>query len=193
MDVFFSDSDRKLYISLLQKAKDDAQCNFLAWCLMSNHVHFIIIPKHASSFSDLFRWVHAHYTRHVNKREDCIGHLWQERFHSSPLSHSHLCHSLRYILLNPVKAGLARRSTDYRWSSARFTFNPQIGDPLISKPLDSRLVDALRTMGKKTYVEDCKQIEFRLRNNFAYAHPEQIQSWESEFGIRAAPLRGPRR
>ncbi len=193
MDVFHSDSDRKLYLSLIQKAKEDVGCQFLAWCLMSNHVHFIIIPEHQHSFAELFRWVHGHYTRNLNKRDDCVGHLWQERFHSSPLSHSHLCHSLRYILLNPVKAGIVKRSTDYRWSSARFTFHPQVGDPLITKPLETSLVDTLRKMRQKDLLEDSQEIEFRLRNNFAYAEPSQIRLWEKEYGVRSSPLRGPRR
>lgn len=187
MNVFHSDHDHKLYLTLMQQARDRTECEFLAWCLMSNHVHFIVIPKQPEDLTRLFQWAHAHYTRAMNKKNDCTGHLWQERFYSATVADSHLCRSLRYVLLNPVRAGIAQKSVDYLWSSARFTFNPSVGDPLIQKPLHRNLVQQLNILGKENIDDEAAEIEHCLRNNFAYGDKEIIQSWEKEYGVRLSP------
>ncbi len=168
MEVFRHDADRRFYLSLLQEGRDRTSCEFLAWCLMPNHVHFIIIPPEPDSLAELFRWTHGHYTRYLNKQDDCTGHLWQERFHSSPLSDAHRTNALRYILMNPVEAGMCEKSVDYDWSSARFTFQSKIGDPLIKRPLPQLWVENLKAMGSSGIQEDRKKIDYYLRNNFAY-------------------------
>jgi putative transposase len=193
MDVFHSDEDRKLYLKLLQQARDQTRCEFLAWCLMSNHVHFLVIPPAKDSLAELFRWTHTHYTRYKNRLSECSGHLWQARFHSSPLSPSHLARSLRYILLNPVKAGLVEKSIHYEWSSARFTFNPKLGDPLIRQPINTELRSALKSLGMKKLNEDATNIDSCLRGNRPYADANTISKWEKTYQIALTPQKRGRR
>jgi putative transposase len=187
MDVFHSDHDRKLYLTLMQQARERTNCQFMAWCLMSNHVHFIVIPKEKDDLTRLFQWAHAHYTRSINKRNDCTGHLWQERFYSAIITDSHLPHCLRYVLRNPVKAGLARKSIDYQWSSARFTFNSICGDPLIKESLQKNLVKRLNFLNQEKMNEEEAEIEYSLRNNFAYGDRNIIERWEKKYGVRLSP------
>ena len=65
---------------------------------------------------------HAHqrYTRAINAREKWTGFLWQGRFGSCAMDEGHALAAVRYVELNPVKAGLVERAQDWRWSSARF-------------------------------------------------------------------------
>jgi hypothetical protein len=159
---------------------------------MPNHVHFIVIPEHEDGLAQLFRWAHSKFTRRVNQEAECTGHLWQDRFFSSPLTSSHLTNAYRYVLRNPVEAGLAKRSVDYPWSSARFTFNPKTGDPLIKKSPEKRIVENLRAMGTKGTEQDALEIERSLRNNFAFGDRTEIRELEEKLGVRLSASRAMR-
>ena len=82
MDVFFSDDDYLTYIALLKKASLRYGIDIWAYCLMTNHAHFIAVPKKADSLARCFSDVHVRYTRMINKRQEWKGHLWQARFGS---------------------------------------------------------------------------------------------------------------
>jgi putative transposase len=89
-----------------------------AYCLMPNHVHLIAVPIRSDSFRHAIGEAHRRYTRRINFREKWKGHLWQERFASYAMSESHLLAAVRYIELNPVRAGLVKTPLLYEWSSA---------------------------------------------------------------------------
>jgi putative transposase len=116
--VFFSTTHRKTYLGLLERNCPDAGVRVLAYCLMSNHVHLVVVPERADSLAVLFRRVHGAYAQAVNAALGRTGHLWQNRFYSCPLSERHLWIALRYVEANPVRAGLASDPAEYRWSSA---------------------------------------------------------------------------
>jgi len=120
MDVFFSERDKEHYLASLAESASKHGLEFLAWCLMSNHVHFVVVPNQERSLAAAFGDAHRRYTRAINLREGWRGHLWQERFHSYPLDESHLLAAVRYVELNPVRAGLVADAEDWSWSSARF-------------------------------------------------------------------------
>ena len=96
----------------------DAEVRVLAYCLMSNHVHLVVVPGRADSLAVLFRRVHGRYAQYLNIRRQRSGHLWQSRFFSCALSESHLWVALRYVEQNPCRACIAGTPGEYRWSSA---------------------------------------------------------------------------
>jgi putative transposase len=77
------------------------------------------------------------YSNRFNKKHGFVGHLWQERPFSCVLAGSHLLNAIRYVELNPVRAGIVGAASDYRWSSARShcmgTFDPLL-DPEWGRP-----------------------------------------------------------
>jgi len=95
----------------------DAEVRVLAYCLMSNHVHLVVVPGRADSLAVLFRRVHGRYAQYLNIRRQRSGHLWQSRFFSCALSESHLWVALRYVEQNPCRACIAGTPGEYRWSS----------------------------------------------------------------------------
>ncbi len=117
--VFFSDGDYAAYKELLAEGCHAARVEVLAWCLMPNHVHLILVPKDEDGLRAALAEAHRRYTRLVNFREGWRGYLWQGRFASVPMDDAYLMTCLRYVELNPVRAGLVRRARDWRWSSAR--------------------------------------------------------------------------
>ncbi len=119
MDVFLQEDDYAVYLDLLREWCGRAGTKVWAYCLMPNHVHLILVPSDEDGLRAALGEVHRRYTRHVNRRQDWRGHLWQERFHSFPLDEPHLAAAVRYVERNPVRAGLAKRPEDWAWSSAR--------------------------------------------------------------------------
>ena len=126
--IFFLNSDRELYLHLLQRNLATTHVRLLAYALMPNHVHAVVVPERDDSLARLFRRVHGRYAQYINTRRDRCGHLWQGRFYSCPLSFSRLPTALRYVELNPCRAGLVDQPEDYRWSSAATHLNG-VADP----------------------------------------------------------------
>ncbi len=137
--VFFSDSDRYTYTLKLRNAAREYGVSFLSWCLMDNHVHLIAIPDKEKSFASCFRKAHSQYAYYINSQYDWRGHLWQCRFHSSPLGPSYLYNAIRYVEQNPVRAGMTLNPWDYRWSSAGFHTGQRKYDLLVNRDSDNHI------------------------------------------------------
>lgn len=117
--TFFCDADYRLYLHLLRDACAKAGTAVWGWCLMPNHVHLILVPARPDGLAEALRGPHWAYASHVNGRENWRGHLWQSRFASVPMDEPHLHVCLRYVELNPIRAGLVARPEEWPWSSAR--------------------------------------------------------------------------
>lgn len=94
--TFFTKSDYQYYLDLLISAQMDAAVVVLAYCLMPNHVHLVVIPEHEKSLSEFLGPTHRRYAMTVNQRKQWKGHLWQERFHSFVMDERHLLSAVRY-------------------------------------------------------------------------------------------------
>ena len=116
--TFFTDADRNTYLDCLAKYCAQARARILAYCLMSNHVHLVLVPEERQSLAVALRRTHSRYALYLNARRDRVGHLWQNRFYSSALDEEHLWIALRYVERNPVRANLVKRPEEYKWSSA---------------------------------------------------------------------------
>lgn len=116
--VFFDDGDREVYLSLLVENCERFGVGLMGFCLMTNHVHVVAVPKRANSLAKAFGRTHHDYARwlHIRRRES--GHLWQNRFFSCPMDEAYCWATLAYIERNPVRAGLVARAEDSPWSSA---------------------------------------------------------------------------
>ena len=117
-DVFFTPGDRQVYLGLLRQYAEHYQLQILGYCLMTNHVHLIATPPEQASLAKAMREVHGRYARYRNAVESSSGHLWQNRYYSCAVEGVRLASVMRYVELNPVRAGLVRAAEDYAWSSA---------------------------------------------------------------------------
>ena len=89
------------------------------------------MPEQESSLGKAFGEAHKAYTRARNFREGVRGYLFQGRFGSYVMDKPHLLCAARYILLNPVRAGLVKTVVDWPWSSARYHFGRRKRDVLV--------------------------------------------------------------
>jgi len=117
--VFFGDEDYAAYRELVSEACAERGVRCLAWCLMPDHVHLILTPPVADGLRAALSEAHRRYSRRINFAHGWTGYLWQGRFASYPMDEAHLLAAVRYVELNPVRAKLAARAEDWRWSSAR--------------------------------------------------------------------------
>jgi putative transposase len=168
LDVFFTDEDRIAYIEYLKAACKRYDVAIWAYCLMSNHVHFIAVPGKADSLSRCFSDTHGRYTRRINARQGWKGHLWQARFGSNVLSEKHLIAAVRYVERNPVRAGIVKEAWEYPWSSAAYHTSKVNHDRLAGS--DNMLKDLigdwevyLREQDEKVFVEMIRQESFVSR------------------------------
>ncbi|MGH9515073.1 MAG: transposase [Terriglobales bacterium] len=116
--ILDNDGDRMTYLGLLRQYSQLHGLSLLGYCLMSNHVHLIAVPHTAVGLAQALKQTHGRYASYWNAHHWSSGHVWQGRFFSCPLDDSHLWKALRYVELNPVRAGMVEAAHQWRWSSA---------------------------------------------------------------------------
>ena len=129
--ILASDTDRVTYLELLREYSQLYALSVLGYCLMSNHVHMIAIPQTSQALSQSLKQAHGRYAAYWNAEQSSSGHVWQGRFYSCPLDESHLWRALRYVELNPVRAGMVATREKWRWSSAAIHCGLTNSDPLL--------------------------------------------------------------
>ncbi len=112
------DRHRTFYLDLLRRHCGRHRVHILGYCLMVNHVHLVVVPEEPHSLARALGRTHNDYARWLQASLGLTGHLWQNRYWSCPMDEAHCWEALRYIELNPVRAGLAETAWEYRWSSA---------------------------------------------------------------------------
>lgn len=127
--LFEDDADRKRYVNLFTTHFDKQGVSILAWCLMDNHVH-LIASGDLDKISTAMQFIGRSYAHYFNARHDRVGHLMQGRFKSVPISSDEqLLETVRYVHLNPERAGIEKASS-YKWSSYReYQSAPEYVDP----------------------------------------------------------------
>ena len=139
--TFFGARDYRMFLDMLARRKHEVDVDIWAYCLMPNHVHYVVIPSSENSLAELFRSVHRNYARQINRRESWRGHLWQERYFSVPMDEEHLLSAVRYVEMNPVRAGLCDHPADWRWSSVHAHLEREDDDLVTVAPMLNRVAE----------------------------------------------------
>lgn len=129
--IFQTDRDRQAYLDFMAGELNGFGVDVLAWCLMTNHTHMIVVPKDSAVLARAIGEAHRRYTRLKNFSDGVRGYLFQGRFGSCVLAERRLPAAARYLELNPVSGGIAKEAADYPWSSARFHLGARQGDALV--------------------------------------------------------------
>jgi putative transposase len=116
--VFFNDHDRSAYLDRLRQCTQRAGVEVLAYCLMGNHVHLVAVPAARHSLERALRPLHARHAQRINRLHNWKGHVWQGRYFAAALDDRYMWAAIRYVELNPVRAGLVTIAHEYAWSSA---------------------------------------------------------------------------
>lgn len=118
-EILKDDCDRAKFCLLLQYACEKHQLSVHGFCFMRNHVHLVIQP-HTSNLTDGMHALGFRYAQYFNKKYKRRGYLYQGRYKAVLVqSGTYLRRLIRYIHLNPVRAGIVQQPEDYHWSSHR--------------------------------------------------------------------------
>jgi putative transposase len=130
--IFLRKEDRIKYLAWIKEYSKKYELEIWAYCLMINHVHFIAVPQKLDSMARTFNTVHMLYSQYYNRKLNKKGHLWQGRFYSCPLDSEHLYEAIRYVEMNPVRAGLVEKPDYYEWSSAKAHIDNNFKNTILS-------------------------------------------------------------
>lgn len=115
--IFIDDRDRIKFIDILAKTVMDHRWVCHAYCLMGNHYHLLVETPEANLSAGM-HLLNGMYTQAFNHRHHRTGHVYEGRFRSNLVEKgAYFLELSRYIVLNPVRAGLTDRPEEYHWSS----------------------------------------------------------------------------
>ncbi len=175
-------SDFTTYCYLINKYTVRHKVSVIAYCLMNNHVHFVMVPEEKSGISRLFNTVQMRYAQYKNYKRKTSGHLWQGRFFSCLLDNDHLFYAIRYVEQNPVRAKMVNYPWDYEWSSAK----GHVGK-LLTKYIKIKKISIIEKKYWKQYLLNSdgdidEKIRRKTKMGKAFAGNEFISYWESKLG-----------
>jgi len=115
--IFADDFDRQRFLGLTALVVRKYHWTCHAYCLMTTHYHLMITTREPNIGRGM-QALNGRYAQSFNRRHKLAGHVFQDRYHSVVVEQeSHLLELVRYIALNPVRAGLCSAPEDWRWSS----------------------------------------------------------------------------
>jgi REP element-mobilizing transposase RayT len=124
--LFREDRDRCLFLLGLRDVVGRMGWSCLTFCLMSTHYHFLVCTPEAN-LAEGMRRLNGRYAESFNRHHRERGHAFGARYWSEPVRRDeHLLETLRYIALNPVRAGVVSRPEDWRWGAHRHLTDPTV-------------------------------------------------------------------
>jgi putative transposase len=192
MDIFYRDKDRKEYLFLMNQQAERCGLHFVGYCLMTNHVHLLVIPEREDSLRLGIGEAHRLYTRYINFIEKTRGYLFQGRFFSCPMDDSYFIAAARYVERNPVRAKICESAGDYQWSSARYHLGKIKKDPIIKSRYEG--IGSVSEWGK--FLKSEPRLINMMKVNFRTGRPlgtnEFLKEAEALTGRDLIPKKGGR-
>lgn len=141
--VFFREDDYAAYLQWMGEAAQRYDCAVHAYVLMTNHVHVLVTPAEKNSLSLMMQYIGRHYVPYINAAYGGSGSIWEGRYKASMIhDEEYLLTCMRYIELNPVRAGMVGSPGAYRWSSYRVNGWGESGEVIQAHPLYLQLGDS---------------------------------------------------
>lgn len=136
--IFHSPDDYYFYLEKLLLASERHECKVHAYVLMTNHVHLLVTPAREESISKMQQMVGRYYVQYFNHRYNRTGTLWEGRYRATLIDNqNYFLTCMRYIELNPVRAGIVEYPGSYQWSS--YHYNAQGKNDSLISPHDEYL------------------------------------------------------
>ncbi len=132
-DIYRDDVDRRVFLDLLAREVRQQRWRLLAYCLMGNHYHLLLETPESNLVTGMRR-LNGVYTQTFNRRHGLVGHVMQGRYKCILVGReAYLLELARYIVLNPVRAGMVSAAQEWAWSSCRATAGVVPGRGLVGQ------------------------------------------------------------
>ena len=172
------------YLKLIRKYSEELNIKIIAYCIMANHAHLLVKTNKTEDISKMMLKVNSIYAKYYNYMENGrVGYVFRDRFVSEPIdSRVYLINCIKYIHMNPVKAGMVKECGDYKFS----TFN------IFLDSLNKKMF-SVDNLTKEDYEDICnnKRIIYEFKDidkesekerfykgTKNYVYKEQIKLWE---------------
>ena len=193
-DVFLDDVDRRVYLGLARRFTSRWGVRVWSYCLMSNHVHLVLVPGSAEALARTLNMLQMAYARWFHSAHGGSGHLWGNRYYSTVVDWARTPATIRYVELNPVRAGISDDAASYAWSSARAHVN-RWPNPLLDpeRPLPRIIENWSLWLEEGVTAPELELIRGRTRTGRPLGDPEFVRGLEILTGRTLLPLRrGPK-
>lgn len=173
--IFKTNEEKSKYLGLLEKYYLKFGINIISHCIMDNHAHMLLYSKRIQNISGFMKQVNSIYAMDYNKKKDRVGYVYRNRFKSVPImtrKQMHTC--IKYIHMNPVKAGIVSKESQYKYSSYNDYLN-QTG--FINQAILEFVFNS-----SQNYIELFKNIEYENLN--IEKKDYQIEKLCKDFSIR---------
>ena len=123
--IFSEEKYIEKYKEFIIKKLEDTDIKMLAYCIMSNHAHFLIYSEKIENLSKFMQKLNTSYSNFYNKEKNRVGYVFRDRYYSKEImNEKQLYNCLKYIHNNPVKANIVREMNEYKYSS----YNEFVGE-----------------------------------------------------------------
>ena len=187
-DIFNENYDRVRYLKYVEEYSRKYKVDVFAFCLMNNHVHFIVRPHELWSLASCFGRAHKQYSDYFHQKQKIKGHLWQERYYSCVLYGDHIPTAIRYVEQNPVRAHMAAEPWHYPWSSARAHLGKKYRTITIAEIKEYISADCWKSFLVEQNRESLvKIIRENTRKGLVAASEEILRDLERQTGVALMP------
>lgn len=155
--IFQTNDEKKKYLELLKNYYLQFEIDIVAYCIMDNHAHLLMYSKGIQNISNFMQQVNLLYAKYYNKKKERVGYVFRNRFESVPImTREQMYQCIKYIHMNPVKAGIVKKEDQYEYSSYQDYFNRTgfVNDKLLKFVFNS----------SENYIEKFQKIEYKDLN-----------------------------
>lgn len=186
-DIFKEQRDRKVYIKAFKNACDKHSVQVISYCLMTNHVHFVLSSLSSDGISNVVQQAHHSYARYFNSTYGFSGHLFENRFFANLLGEDdYIMNAILYVEQNPVRAKIVDRPEKYLWSSARSRIL-NLNDPLLSDHVQNQKLFFVTMLSKTLSQEQLSEFRNRVKKGHPIASEGFCKAIEAKFGVNILP------
>ncbi len=122
--ILESDAIKQLFMLIVIRAKKIYSFKIYNFCIMDNHIHFLIKPLYSKDLPKIMQWILSNFAVKYNRMNGFHGHVWYDRYKSViEESYSQFIKAYEYISNNPVKAGIVKNAEEYYYSGSLFIKN----------------------------------------------------------------------
>lgn len=152
-DIYFADADRLAWLGVLDQTCRRFNWRVQSWCQMTNHYHLLVETPEAN-LSEGMRQLNGVYTQYVNRTHRRVGHVFQGRYKAVLVERdAHLLELARYVVLNPVRAGMVADAAEWPWSSHAAVLGREAAPEWLEVDALLRMFGSTRRQARAAYVD----------------------------------------